>query len=44
MVVLDGDDEVDPSVGKGLEDLWVGVVDLDLVDESGLEELSYFLG
>ena len=44
MVVLDGDNEVDPGVGKGLEDIWVGVVDLDLVDESGLEELSYFLG
>lgn len=42
--VLDGDDEVDPGVGKGLEDVWVGVVDLDLVDESGLEELGYFLG
>ena len=43
MVVLNGYDEVDTCVGKGLEDFWVGVVDFDLVDESGLEELGYSL-
>lgn len=43
MVVLDGDNEVDSGVGKGLEDFRVGVVDFDLVDECRLEELSYFL-
>lgn len=40
--VLDGDDEVNAGVGEGLEDFGVGVVDFDLVDEGGLEELRHF--
>lgn len=43
MVVLDGDNEVDSGVGEGLENFRVAVVDFDLVDERGLEELGYFL-
>ena len=43
VLVFDGDDEVDAGVGEGVQDFWVGVVDLDLVDESGLEELSHLL-
>ena len=41
--VLGGDDEVDACVGEGLEDVWVGVVDFDLVDECGLEDLRHVL-
>lgn len=44
VVVFNGNDEVNAGVGKGLEDLRVGVVDLDFVNKGGLEELGYSLG
>ncbi|PQQ13918.1 hypothetical protein Pyn_00721 [Prunus yedoensis var. nudiflora] len=36
MAVLDRNNEVYAGVGKGLEDFGVGVIDFDLVYESGL--------
>lgn len=44
VAVLDGDEQVDSGVGKSLEDVGVGVVDLYLVNEGRLEELRHLLG
>ena len=43
VAVFNGYDHVNACVGEGFQDVWIGVVDFDLVDDCGLEHLGHLL-